>query len=113
MVEDLYIDLRYSDPLWTYDAIEYILWLQLFIPFTAVKNLYLSKEFAPGIAAALYEGRMINVFPSLQHIFVEGLETPRPFHEYIARFIAAQQIRFSNHPISTSVWDKNFNLVSL
>jgi hypothetical protein len=28
------------------------LWLQLLLPFTAVKNLYLFKKFAPGIAAA-------------------------------------------------------------
>ena len=31
------------------------LWLQLFLPFTAVINLYLSKEIAPGIVAALQE----------------------------------------------------------
>jgi hypothetical protein len=47
-----------------------------------VKNLYLSKEFAPGIAAALQElvgARITEVLPSLQNIFVEGLEPLGPF----------------------------------
>jgi len=43
-------------------------WLQLLLLFTALKILYLPKEFAPGIAAALQElvGRRITeVLPSL------------------------------------------------
>ena len=47
-------------------------------PFTGVENLYLCGEFAPGIAATLQElvgGRIIEVLPSLQNIFVEGLES--------------------------------------
>jgi hypothetical protein len=54
-VEVLYIERRYSQLVWKNDAIENTLWLQLLLPFTAVKDLYLSKEFAPGIAAALEE----------------------------------------------------------
>ena len=111
-VEDLYIGRQYSQLVWTYDAIENSLWFQLFLPFTAVKNLYLSKEFAPGIAVALYEGRMTDVLPSLQNIFVEELETPRPFHEYIEQFaflqfVSARQLRVSNNPINISVWGGN------
>ena len=109
-VEDLYIDRRYSQPFWKYDAIENTLWLQLFLPFTAVKNLYLSEEFVPGIAAALNEARMTDVLPSLQNIFVERLGTPRPFHEYIERFVAARQLRVSNHPINISVWGNSDEL---
>jgi hypothetical protein len=35
--------------------VENTLWLQLLLPFTAVKNLYLFEEFAPCIAATLQE----------------------------------------------------------
>ncbi|KAI0273170.1 hypothetical protein BGY98DRAFT_125274 [Russula aff. rugulosa BPL654] len=93
---------------WKDDAIENSLWLQLLLPFTAVKNLYLSKEFAPGIAAALHElieGRITEVLPSLQNIFVEKLGPSGPFQEKIGQFIAARQL--SNHPIAISDWDKN------
>ena len=81
-VEDLYIEQRYSKLVWKNDAIEDNLWLQLLLPFTAVKNLYLPKEFAPGIAAALEElidGRIAEVLPSLQNISVEGLKPSGPF----------------------------------
>jgi len=82
MVEDLYIDHQYWQVVWKNDAIENTLWLQLFLPFTAVKNLYLSKLFTPGIAAALQElvgGRITEVLPGLQNIFVDGLEPLGPF----------------------------------
>jgi hypothetical protein len=88
--------------------------LDLLLPFTAVKNLYLSKEFAPGIAAALQElvgGRITEVLPSLQNIFVEGLEPSGPFQENIGQFVAARQL--SGHPIAISVWDKDSNIKSM
>ena len=105
-VEDLYIDHRYSQLFWEDGAIENNLWLQLLLPFTAVKNLYLSKEFAPSIAAALYESRITEVLASLQNIFVEMLEPSGPFQEFIGHFVAARQLRASSHPISISVWEK-------
>ena len=83
-VEDLYIRYGYWQLVWKNDAIESALWLQLFLPFTAVKNLYLSKKFAPDIAAALQElvgGRITEWLPSLENIFVEGLEPWGPFQE--------------------------------
>jgi hypothetical protein len=108
MVEDFYIEHRYSRPVWKNDAIENTLWLQFLLPFTAVKNLYLSKEFAPGIVSALQEligGRITEILPSLQNIFVEGLEPSRPFQENIGRFVAAR--RLSGHPIAISDWVKH------
>ena len=105
MVEDLYTEHRHSEAVWKNDAIENTLWLQLLLPFTAVKNLYLSKEFPPGIVAALQElvgGRIAEVLPSLQNIFVEGLEPSGPFQENIGRFVAARQL--SSHPIAISDW---------
>jgi hypothetical protein len=109
-VEDLYIAHQYSQLVWKNDAIENTLWLQLLLPFTAVKNLYLSKVFAPGIAAALQElvaGRITVVLPTLQNIFVEGLEHSGPFQENIGQFVSARQL--SDHPIDISVWDKDSN----
>ena len=107
-VEVLKIKHQYSELVWKNDAIENILWLQLLLPFTAVKNLYLYKEFAPCIAAALRDlvgDRIMEVLPSLQNIFVEGLEPLGPFQEKIGRFVAARQL--FNHPIAVSKWDKN------
>ena len=104
-VEDLYIEHRNWKLVWKDDAIENTLWLQFLLPFAAVKNLYLSKQSAPGIAATLDElvgDRITEVLPNLQSIFVEGLEPSGPFQECIGRFVAARQL--SDHPIAISVW---------
>jgi hypothetical protein len=104
-VEDLYIEHKYSQLVWKDDAIENTLWLELLLPFTAVENIFLSEEFAPGVAAALQEligARITEVLPSLENIFVEGLEPWGPFQENIGPFVAARQL--SGHPIAISVW---------
>jgi hypothetical protein len=106
-VQDLYIEHEYSQLVWKNGAIESILWLELLLPFTAAENLYLSKEFAPGIAVALQELVGISVvLPRLQNIFLEGLEPSGPLQENIGRFVAARQL--SDHPITISVrtWEK-------
>jgi hypothetical protein len=114
-VEVLYIKHKYSQLVWKNDAIENTLWLQLLLPFTAVKDLYVSREFAPGIAAALQElvgARITDVLPSLQNIFMEGLEpSSGPLRENIGRFVAARQL--SDHPIAISVWHKGSNVQSM
>jgi F-box-like len=109
-VQDLYIGSLYE---YAYVAlkdagIENTLWLQILLAFTAVKNLYLSTESAPTIAAALQElvgGRITEVLPSLQKIFVEKLEPSGPFQKNIGQFVAARQL--SGHPIAISVWSKS------
>ena len=106
-VEDLYIEHLYAELVWKDDTIENTLWLQLLLPFTAVKNLYLSEEFAPGIAAALKElvgDRIEEVLPSLEDIFVEGLRQSGPFQTNIGQFVTARQL--SDHPITISDWNK-------
>ena len=106
-VEDLYIGQYYPQLSWKDDAIENALWLRLLLPFTAVKNLYLSKVFGPGIVAALQElvgDRITEVLPSLRNIFVEGIEQWGPFQENIGQFAAAR--RRSGHPIAISGWLK-------
>jgi hypothetical protein len=106
-VEDLYIEHEYSQLVWNNDAIENTLWFELLLPFTAVENLYLSKEFAPGIVEALQVlvgGRTTEVLPSLQNIFfVEGLELSGPFQKNIEQFVASRQL--SGLPIAISVWN--------
>jgi hypothetical protein len=80
--------------------------LQLLLPFTAVKNLYLSRLFGPRIAGALQDlvgGRITEVLPSLQNIFVQGLEPLGPFQESIGQFVTARQL--SGHPVAISDWD--------
>jgi hypothetical protein len=76
-VEHLYIEHRYqySELDWEDGAIESTLWLRLFLPFTAVKNLYLSVDFEPAIMATLEGldgGRTAEgeILPNLQNIFV-------------------------------------------
>ena len=112
-VEDLYIEHQYSGVVvWKDDAIENTLWLQLLLPFTEVKNLYISKEFAPGIAAALQElvgDRITEVLPNLQNIFVEGLKPLGPFQEITGQFVATRQL--SDNPIAISNWDEDFDMV--
>ncbi len=110
-VKDLYIELDDKDsPLvWTSDAIENTLLVQFLLPFTAVKNLYLSKESALGIAAGLQElvgSRITEVLPCLQNIFVDGLdvEPSGPLQENIWQFAGAR--RRSGHPIAIiPYWD--------
>jgi hypothetical protein len=106
MVEDLYIRHQDWEPVWKNDGIENTLWLQLLLPFTAVVNLYLSKELALGIAAALQElvgARITEMLPSLRNIFVEGLEPSGPLQENIGQFVAVRKL--SGHPVDVSDWD--------
>ena len=105
MVEDLYI-LRGLEFLSGWKGeIENGQWLQLLHPFTAVKNLYLSKQFALRIGPALQEladGGTTEVLPDLQNIFLEGLESSGPVQEGIAKFVAARQV--AGRPIAVFSW---------
>jgi len=103
MVERLYIRGRsYPGFLWQ-DDIENSQWLELLHPFTAVKDLYLSKKFAPRIARSLQElvgGRTSEVLPTLQSLFLEDLYPRGAFEEAIGKFVAARQL--SNQPVAIS-----------
>ena len=105
-VKNLYIEHRFSGLVWKNDAIGNTLWLQLLRPFTMARNLFLSKEFSSGIAAALEEfvgDGTTEVLPSLQNIFVEGLEPSGPFRENFGPFVAARQL--FDHSITVSCWN--------
>ena len=107
--EDLYIEHRDRELVWNGDgdhAVENTLWLDLLRPFTAAKNLYLSKKFVPPMAAALQEldgDRITEVLPSLQNIFLEELKPSGPFQKNIGQFVASRQL--SDHPITISRWE--------
>jgi hypothetical protein len=126
--EDLYIFQRKkSEPDWK-DNVNNALWLALLHPFTSVKNLYLSKEFAPRILPSLQElvgGRTTEVLPTLQNIFSEELqpspvqqtiktavasEGPQPsvpvnpVQDAIKTIVTARQL--SGHPVTISLWER-------
>ena len=90
--------------------VENTLWLEVLRPFSAVKNLYLSKEYVPCIAPALQElvgGRATEVLPTLENILLEGFEPSEPLHEGIEKFVAAR--RLTNHPVAVSRWDRDMS----
>jgi hypothetical protein len=106
MVERLYIC---GDRYWGEDDTENMQWLDVFRPFTAVKNLYVCKDLAKRIACALQElveERVTDALPSLERLF---LETDRdhpwePIQEAIEPFVAARQPL--GHAIVVSPWDR-------
>jgi hypothetical protein len=77
----------------------------IFHPFTAVKNLYVCKEFAQCIALALQElvgERRIHVLPTLESLFFEELQPSGPVEKGIGMLVAARQLL--GHPLAVSRW---------
>jgi hypothetical protein len=73
-VEHLYILERRFSPHHREDDIEDSQWMELLLPFTTVRNLYLSKGFAPRVMLALQESvgdRTTGVLPALQYLHLE------------------------------------------
>jgi hypothetical protein len=102
MVERLDIcELKYNSPRWQ-DDIEDSQWLEVLHPFTALKDLYVSREFLPRIAPALQE-LAGQVLPSVQNLFLEDLQSSGPVQGAIEKFVAARQV--AGHPIAVSHWD--------
>ena len=105
-METLYIWSGLPRPNWQ-DDIENSHLQELFIPFTAVKDLYLSTEFTSRMAPALKElvgERVTEVFPALQTFFLEEPLLSGPAQETIEQFIAARQL--ADCPIAISRWEK-------
>ena len=105
MLEDLYFHEDSLSPPDRKDSVENREWLELFRPFMAVKNLYVSENLASLIAPALQElveGRTSDVLPALQNIFLKGLEWSGSVQESIGKLVAARQA--ANHPIVISAW---------
>ena len=82
----------------------------MFYPFTTLENLNLYKAFALRIAPTLQklvEGRVTEVLPTLQNIYLEGVRSSEtgPIQEVIEKFVAARQL--SGHPITVSLWERS------
>jgi hypothetical protein len=91
MVERLYF---YGDPSRSLEDIADMQWLELFHPFTAVKDLHLAKGFVTFIAPILQElvgERVTEVLPALQNIFLPELWSSGPVLEAIQQFVTARQ----------------------
>jgi hypothetical protein len=91
---------RHSRPHWQ-DDIERAQWIELFHPFASVKNMSISEGVAPRAAPplmALTEERVTEVFPTLQNIFVEELQSMGHIQEALDHFAALQRI--SGFPIA-------------
>ena len=91
------------------DEFESTQWLDILRPFIAVKNLYVSEQFAPRIALVLQKlvgGGMTEVLPKLQNIFMEELRPSGPVHEGVEQFVDARQL--SGHTITVSHWEREW-----
>jgi hypothetical protein len=85
--------------------IEHRVWLGLLHPFTTVKNLYISEKIALLIGPALQElveGRTTETLPTLENVFLEGLESSGHVQKGIGQFVAARQV--SSHPVAIARW---------
>ena len=107
-LEDLYIfeEIYWRSP--RQGDAENALWLELLHPFAAVKNLYLSEEIVPRFVFALQEllrGRMTEVLPTLENIFLEEFQSSGPLDEGIEKFVAAR--RLIGHPVAVCRWDRD------
>ena len=95
-VEHLYI---YTSELHWQDDIDGNQWLEVLHPFTAVKYLYLSREFTSCMAPTLQE-LAGEVLPSLQNLFLEDLHpSGGPVQGAIWKFVVARQL-------TVSYWDR-------
>ena len=106
-VENLYIkNISWSRLHWQQDIVENSQWLDLLRPFSTVKCLYISREFAPRIAPALEElvgERVTEVLPALQTLFLEETNSSGPVQtvqEAIGQFVSARQL--ASHPVAVS-----------
>ena len=107
MVEHLYT----YEPSWLHSEwpqdIEDMQWLEVFHPFTSVKNLYVCRELAQSISLALQQlvGERVNeVLPALTTLFLQELQESGPEQKAIGEFIVARQLL--GHPVTVSHWDR-------
>ena len=106
-LEDLYI---HEDPYWRSrwrDNVENTLWLELLHLFTTTKNLYLCKRSAPHVSPILQEvaiaGRMLEVLPNVQNIFLQEFPPSGLVQEGVGLFATAR--RLFCRPTTIYLWD--------
>jgi len=107
LMKRLYIFNSGTPFLYRPDSVGSSQWPDLLGPFTAVKDLYLSRGFSQDIVSVLHgiigEGT-VEVLPSLQNLFLEGESPSGPVEKAIGQFVAAR--RLSGRPIAVSRWEK-------
>ena len=108
-VEHLYIYCDSSFEPELQDGIGNLQWLEAFQSFTSVKNLYVSvsDRLVQGIAHGLeelVEERLMDIFPSLERVFLAGFQSSGPVQEAIGQFVAARQLL--GHPVAVSDWNQ-------
>ena len=96
-----------SWPLYLRPGLKNAYLLQLLSPFITVKHLYLSG--APGLHVSralrgLTWESVAEVWPTLQSVFLEGLQPSEDVVEAIGQFIVRRQL--SSHPVSVHSWDE-------
>ena len=104
-IDNLYFEENQST-LSSTDAIENTDWLNILLPFTAVKNLYLPGALWPRMASALEEltgGRTTEVLPALENVLLEGFQPSELVQEGITEFSSARQL--IDRPVAISAWD--------
>ena len=97
---------RRRPPAWQ-DDMENSQWLELLQPFTAVKDLYLSKQVELRVAPILQEfcwETTPEVLPALQNLFLEESQAPEPVQEATGLFAAKRQL--GGHPVAIHDWDR-------
>lgn len=80
-------------------------WLDFLRPFTATKDIYLCETSAQHIAFVLQEvadGRLTEVLPMLQNMFLSAIPPSGPIQEGIVQFVAVREL--SGRPIAVSSW---------
>jgi hypothetical protein len=101
-VEQLYILNGHPKSRWQ-DDIENSQWVELFNTFIAVKDLYVSREFAPRIAPALQElvgEGVTEVLPTLQSLLLEETLDLGSDQEITEQFVTARRV--AGRPITIS-----------
>jgi len=103
-LEDLYISEGYFPP-YQPDDINVTQWLDLFQPFTSVKNLYLAEEYASVLQEFVGE-RVMGVLPMLENIFLEGFRPSGFALEAFEQFMAAGPLSATGRRIVISDWER-------
>jgi hypothetical protein len=109
MVEHLYIHGSRDLPSVWEEDIYGSQWLEMFHPFTTLKNLYIIKEYTETIVPALRElvegGRVTNMLPALESLFLEEIPSSGPIQEAIGEFVAEREL--AGRPITVSLWERD------
>jgi hypothetical protein len=109
-VQHFYILVKPFPELNRQDDIESGQWLEVLHHFTAVKDLFISREFTPHILPILQElsgERVVEALPTLQSLFLEGTVPSGPVQGGIDHFVTARQL--SGHPVALLSWNREEN----